>query len=340
MTNNITFRLLAFISFSACTPLLAQDIHFTQFKATPLTLNPAFTGMFNGAARVSALYRTNWKTEQTVYSTVDASFDMPVMILKNGSYFAAGGQISHAEGGYGYFNNVAYIGSAAYHQLFGRDSSGHHCSDLAFGIQGGYAQQWSNLTNDYFDNQPSPQMGIEPFINPYIKYYMVNAGISFSGTISQHLNYTLGLSANNLNRPVGPTTDVTYDQANTNLRYTGEAGVNWIVTNGFSIHPAIIYMEQSTFDNVIAGSEFQYKLTKHPNAIGNILSIFLGGWYRTGNTHMITAGTEAGRLRVGISVDFRSQDPDHERCLEVMVRYVAPGSKKSSHRKAIPCNRF
>ncbi|HOA38555.1 MAG TPA: type IX secretion system membrane protein PorP/SprF, partial [Flavihumibacter sp.] len=39
------------------TALKAQDPHFSQFFASPLTLNPAYTGKFNGTVRVSGNYR-------------------------------------------------------------------------------------------------------------------------------------------------------------------------------------------------------------------------------------------------------------------------------------------
>jgi len=39
----------------------AQDKHFTQFYAAPLTLNPALTGSFEGRYRVSTIYRNQWK---------------------------------------------------------------------------------------------------------------------------------------------------------------------------------------------------------------------------------------------------------------------------------------
>ena len=37
--------------------LLAQDIHYSQYYASPLTLNPALTGKFNGYYRATAIYR-------------------------------------------------------------------------------------------------------------------------------------------------------------------------------------------------------------------------------------------------------------------------------------------
>ena len=46
-------------------PLLktfAQDANFSQFYASPLTLNPALTGKFHGTLRVAGNYRNQWPT--------------------------------------------------------------------------------------------------------------------------------------------------------------------------------------------------------------------------------------------------------------------------------------
>ena len=50
---------------SLCTVFLlvsvkAQDPHFSQFFASPLTLNPAFTGKFDGSWRLAANHRDQW----------------------------------------------------------------------------------------------------------------------------------------------------------------------------------------------------------------------------------------------------------------------------------------
>ena len=41
--------------------LNAQDIHFSQYYASPLTLNPALTGKFNGLWRVTGIYRDQFR---------------------------------------------------------------------------------------------------------------------------------------------------------------------------------------------------------------------------------------------------------------------------------------
>ena len=59
----------------------AQDPNFSQFFASPLTLNPALTGKFDGVYRVAGNYRNQWPTINNAFRTYTASFDMG--ILKN-----------------------------------------------------------------------------------------------------------------------------------------------------------------------------------------------------------------------------------------------------------------
>lgn len=54
--------------------LQAQDMQFTQFYATPLYLNPAFTGA-NVCSRVSMTYRNQWPGVNTAYQSYLLSFD-------------------------------------------------------------------------------------------------------------------------------------------------------------------------------------------------------------------------------------------------------------------------
>src|SRR3954464_2337653 len=59
----------------------AQDPNFSQFFASPLTLNPALTGKFDGVYRVAGNYRNQWPTINNAFTTYTASFDAG--ILKN-----------------------------------------------------------------------------------------------------------------------------------------------------------------------------------------------------------------------------------------------------------------
>src|SRR5688572_8283353 len=59
----------------------AQDPNFSQFFASPLTLNPALTGKFDGVYRIAGNYRNQWPSINNAYTTATVSADFS--ILKN-----------------------------------------------------------------------------------------------------------------------------------------------------------------------------------------------------------------------------------------------------------------
>ena len=72
----------------------AQDPRFSQYNAAPQILNPAMTGLFNGNYRVSAIYRSQWRSilgDEAVplFRTFSGSFDMrfaPIGNMKDDSH--------------------------------------------------------------------------------------------------------------------------------------------------------------------------------------------------------------------------------------------------------------
>ena len=65
----LTFYTLHFTSF-------AQDAHFSQFYYSPLFINPANTGVFNGNYRFSTNYKNQWQSISNPYRTVFAGLEL------------------------------------------------------------------------------------------------------------------------------------------------------------------------------------------------------------------------------------------------------------------------
>ena len=60
----------------------AQDIHFSQFFASPVLVNPANTGNFNGVARLGLNYRDQWGSVSVPYQTFSTYADFAVQPKK------------------------------------------------------------------------------------------------------------------------------------------------------------------------------------------------------------------------------------------------------------------
>src|SRR5580693_5493092 len=75
------FLLLVTLSVLATTAR-AQDPGFSQFFASPLSLNPALTGKFNGVIRVAGNYRNQWPSINNAFITSTVSVDAPILVNK------------------------------------------------------------------------------------------------------------------------------------------------------------------------------------------------------------------------------------------------------------------
>src|SRR3954470_19629164 len=76
-------HIYSFFIFMSCLSLMAQDPQFTQFYASPLYLNPAFTGL-TYEHRFALNYRNQWPGINTAYTTYMASYDYNISNLNSG----------------------------------------------------------------------------------------------------------------------------------------------------------------------------------------------------------------------------------------------------------------
>ena len=126
-----TLSLFAF-SFS----VKAQDPNFSQFFASPLTLNPAMTGKFDGLYRVAGNYRNQWPTINNAFVTYTASLDGHILAdrIPEWDQFGVGIMGFSDKSGNGVLQNNYAALSLAYHKAL--DENGWH--QIGVGFQGTY----------------------------------------------------------------------------------------------------------------------------------------------------------------------------------------------------------
>ena len=86
--NKIKIIVAALVLFSK--PVLAQDIHFSQFNSTPQLVNPALTGIeFDWQAFLN--YKNQWSSVTEPYTTFAFSFEKSFFKKKwKNGYFGTG----------------------------------------------------------------------------------------------------------------------------------------------------------------------------------------------------------------------------------------------------------
>ncbi|RYD57416.1 MAG: type IX secretion system membrane protein PorP/SprF [Sphingobacteriales bacterium] len=324
----------------------AQDVHFTQFNAAPLTINPAFTGNFSGQWRASGIYRDQWRGVGG-FQTYAMSFDAPIVNdLSHDDYLAAGVQLYNDRAGDANLSNISALASIAYHKFLGGGSEDPNKA-LSVGFQGGYTQKSIDLTKlyfqDEFNNQDFQQgtSGEYPNLNNKVNYFTVNAGISWAHSVGSRFSYVLGVGANNLNQPQESFKRKRNADAGLGMRYTGQVGAKAFLSDRFSLRPAVLYQQQASATEIVAGNEFHYILG-NPEYSSFTSAVFVGGWVRPGDAFMATAGLEFKGFRIGFSYDRVSSDLKNATSggFEIALTYLAPDPLDFARRLVYPCSRF
>lgn len=288
---------VALVSVSA-----AQDPNFSQFFASPLTLNPALTGKFDGVYRVAGNFRNQWPTILKAYETKTASIDFGIMKnrLTDIDQFGVGILAVTDRAGDGVLvTNYAGL-SVAYHK--GLDENGYH--QIGAGFQGTYANKRLDVTKVVFADELTP-LGFVPgttgevFTNKQINvsYFDMNAGILYNGSTNGYNNFYIGASMYHINRP-----KESFQGGDFILlpRTTIQAGGKIPVGTYNHIHFAANHSMQAKAHNTIIGGTFSLNVNNNEE---NPTNIFLGAWYRFNDAAIPYIGLEFNGLHIGATYD-------------------------------------
>ncbi|MES2589942.1 MAG: PorP/SprF family type IX secretion system membrane protein [Bacteroidota bacterium] len=143
-------KYLLFILMGISVSTFAQDFHFSQISETPLLINPASTGIFNGSARFQINHRNQWLGANTQFMTSSLAADINLLKedhVKN-AHLGIGMFLYNDIGGDSQFGLQS--GSVSISGILPINSSGHQ---LSAGIQSGFVSRKSDLTRVNFENQ-------------------------------------------------------------------------------------------------------------------------------------------------------------------------------------------
>lgn len=322
----------------------AQDMHFSQFNGAPMILNPALTGSFNGVYRVTGIFRNQWSSVTTPYVTFGGSIDGALKKdVAIDDYLSGGVSIYNDRSGDGNLANLSTLASLAYHKFLGEESK----MSLSVGLQGGYTQKSIDLSRLYWQDEFKNggfQVGTTgEQLNPKVKYFTANAGLSFGHAVSEKFAYQIGVAGHNLNQPNESLLKKQNNEVGLGMRINAQIGA--IIQGGdrLSILPAFMYQTQTSATEMIAGTEFKY-VVGEPDIASVATSVFVGGWYRFGDATLITGGLEFKGFRVGFAYDYNMSDlkvaSGGNGGFEIALRYIMPNPLDFAKKIAFPCSRF
>lgn len=288
-------------------PTNAQDVHFSQYFTSPMTLNPGLTGLTQSDYRVAANYRTQWASvNSTPFVTGTVSYDMASLRgqFANGDYLGFGGIFLYDVAGTGALQNTTFGLSAAYHKAFGVDKQ----HTISLGVQGTLVQKSINQSKLTFEDQYDLRTqtfntsgGSNDVNNNDLTYPDFALGLIYSGKISEHATLFGGVSMYHLTQPVE-----TFKGGNHKLytRTAAYGGVQLDMNDKTVFYGSTLLQIQGPNTSIMAGGAVGFVLNPGYDQEYSKASIFyLGSWYRYGDAIVPYIGFEWSKAQLGFTYD-------------------------------------
>ncbi len=323
---------------------VGQDVHFSQFYNSPLTINPANAGAFNGDIRAYSNYRNQWSSIQSAYKTY--SFSVESQLLK-----------------YKWPNNYLGIGLNFFNDKAGDLGLGLSQTNLTVssilalspdltmtvGIQPSYMQYSIDYTNALTSSQyvnggfnPNLPTG-ETNLNNGFSFFDVSTGCTFNyargeSNIASHdmLIINVGFSFSHVNRSV--LDFGTVEELYPKIIAHGNSNIG-IVNSKLSIMPSYLVVLQGPQKEITAGSMVRLFITESSRYTGNISesAILFGGHYRWKDALIASLGYQLGEYMIQISYDINlsslNRSTRYRGGFEISLKYTNPeifGAGRSS----------
>ena len=322
--------------------VFAQDPHFSQFYSSPLTLNPAFTGKFNGDLRISGNYRNQWPTINKAYITGTVSADFGILKNKVADNDTWGVGImaltDQSAAGAVKFNYAAI--STAYHKSLDEDGF----KQLGIGFQTTYSNMNIYTSKLTFEDQLASDGTFslptnEVFPGSVLKksYIDLNTGVLFTSSSTENDNFYVGVSMYHITRPREQFTASGYYVLNP--RFTFQAGGYFLIGDRNTLHLSALHSEQAGANETVIGGAIQLPVGDADGDVQGV-SVYAGAWARLKDALIPYIGLDFSDFHLGLTYDINTSElktaSNSRGGMEISLIYI----KKPPGSKGLPCPRF
>lgn len=282
--------------------LQAQDLHFSQFYNSPLSVNPANTGFIPDADyRIGVQYRNQWSSILAApYKTFSAFGDAQVLRnkIENG-WLGLGAYILSDVAGSGTLRSTQVYGSVAYHQMLGRGSlltAGFNMGVVNKSIDPSKLTFPDQFNGTFFDNTLQSSDDILSKTN--ISFFDMQAGVNYAYFPTENVYLNAGYSIQHVNSPkesfLGPTAQGT----TLPIRQIFFASAILKPNEKLILNPNAYYSTQAKATELMLGLDANISLED-----GGSKQLIIGAYYRVNDAAVAVAGFEINHVRFTFSYD-------------------------------------
>lgn len=268
-------------SWTLISSLFGQDQQFTQFYATPLTLNPALTGNFEGRYRVGTIYRDQWRQVlenpiRTFAAAADLRFKAPGKRVYDDA-IGLGLMFYNDKVNVVDFSTTQIAVSMAYHKSLGADN--RHF--LSLGFQGGLTQRNVNYESLDFQDEFNGLDGYnvptgEALPENNFSYPDFNVGLNYLARFGRSGALFAGAALHHAFQPSVSFYEDGSEGEKLYRRVSGQLAANIpIGRSRTSFMPRVLFATQGPHMQVNAGANFRTAVGKYGST-----AFHIGAWAR------------------------------------------------------------
>ncbi|MFT4644177.1 MAG: type IX secretion system PorP/SprF family membrane protein [Planctomycetota bacterium] len=285
--------------------LSAQDIHFSQYNAQPLLLNPALSGLNECDYRVGALFRTQWfsVSQGNTYRTISAFADMAIVKPRRSSNFLGAGLSVYADqAGDLNYNTTKVDLSLAYHIILDRNTQ----QSFSLGLQGGFAHRSIDQSKAIFSYDPvtgvpnANPASIETLNSDPLFYGDLSVGFLWSIKPKPTSSYHVGFAVQHLNQPNISGLYSQNDNERQYMKFTGHFGSLIPISKRLSIMPGFLLLKQGPSFEANISNYFKFNFSDNPS---NKTAIYFGTMYRVLDAVIVAVRADIKGVSLNFSYD-------------------------------------
>ncbi len=337
-TRRFTLRIIVLymVFFFIPNEIFSQDLHYSQFYNSPLNVNPALTGIYNGDLRFMMSVRDQWRSVPVPWFTFSGAFDKRLSSNeRDNRFWSVGFSYNYDRQGASNLNLNSLNLSASFSKIINTSNI------ITVGGLVGYTMRGYNLNTLTWDKQwdgervninlPSGEM----FDLDKVGFIETGAGINYRWQKSNRTNLNLGVGAFHLHEPQTGFYETDDVKLPMRMTFSGEGSFKVMDMLDFGVN-ALMQM-QGSYEEMLFGGLFKIHLSQ---SRGKENELHIGAGYRTSKFLYPTVALKLNSLFVGVSydIDFTEFDALHDSNggPEIHVRYIITNVKPLKFFKACP----
>ena len=349
--------------------LQSQDIHYTLFNYSPLTLNPALTGAYQGSFRIGGIYRDQWGSVlSNQFQTPSFYADAPLFLIgkKKKNWLGVGAVLFSDKAGFAGLSNNGIMGSAALHIPTDKKAT----SVFTIGVQVGMRSRNVDADKLCFEGDLGPiGLGCSDQSGVFVggnsadldasqlensSFLDFSAGLLYRSESTKQTDVTIGLSVNHITSPnyallplmtTDTTTGTGFDRSETDLplRIALHGEFNFDMSKKWELTPTFLINQITNMNELALQGWLGYKL-KEKKTDDIDVKLRFGVGYRVGDAAKLLLGMDYGAFRAAVAYDVNISTLKSETNtvggFELALSYIAKIYKEPEIKPSIFCPKF